>query len=565
MTTNHPRGLLRSTDPRGRHARHGSALTTLASVTRVTTDRPQVSSDPPHQTQPRRVLPLALVAAAGMSTVAVQFTMISTWIRYYVNEDQALMWAAARSWGRGIPHQPHFWGQTYGTTIEAIPAELLRRLGIGLATSLPISIVMFNFAGWAAMAWAARHRAKLGLLVIALGIPALLPSDYLVLSVAYNTAAGRTIAAISAACVLARHRSTWRPYLAIGVGAVALLIDNSTILLVAPVGLYAGREILADGLPWLRRLRYLVSVGIPAMVWQGFITWWYAAHPNQNLHPSPRFEPSMTRLSDHLGGISEFLATYSSQVWRSPVVPLVVMATLVVVSARSHQWLRVAAVGTIGVLVLVILSVPRSGDWLPTAYYPAARILLPLPMAVWFLYAIEPLGIRGPTHRGGSRLSPTQCAGVAVALTVAMAGRRLVQWGHDVVPLRNAAVEYPNYPLTEVAALTARCRTVAATATAAGADFVAFDGRTAAYACEALIPDLKTVYPPYERRTWMLDEFLSPATRSFLIDSPTAPTCTDPRLRCEVLGDQLTLVTRSDDISGRDAWLSLGYPLRPGY
>ncbi len=511
------------------------------------------------------MLPIALVIAAGTSTLAVQFAMISTWIRYYVNEDQALMWAAAHSWGRGIPRQPHFWGQTYGTTIEAIPAELLRRLGIGLATSLPISIAMFNFAGWATMAWAARHRAKLGLLVIALGIPALLPSDYLVLSVAYNTAAGRTIAAISASCVLGARRSTWRPYIAIGVGAVALLIDNSTILLIAPVALYAGRAILADGLPWLRRLRQFVIVGIPAMLWQGFAAWWYAAHPNQNLHPSPRFEPSIARLSDHLGGISEFLATYSSQIWRSPVIPLVAIAALVAVSARSRQWLRVAAIGANGALVLVILSVPRSGDWLPTAYYPAARILLPLPMAIWFLYAIEPVGITGPIHRRGSRLSSTQLAGVAVALTVAMTGRRLVQWGHDVVPLRNAAVEYPNYPLTDVAALTARCQTVAAAAAATRADFVAFDRRTAAYACEALIPGLKTVYPPYERRTWMLDEFLSPSTRSFLIDSPTAPTCTDPRLQCEVLGDQLTMVSRSDDISGHDTWLSLGYPLRPGY
>ena len=63
-------------------------------------------------------------AVCMASGLLLQMAVISTWTRHYVSEDQALLWSAARSWGEGHPRQPNFWGQTYGTTIEIIPAEV---------------------------------------------------------------------------------------------------------------------------------------------------------------------------------------------------------------------------------------------------------------------------------------------------------------------------------------------------------------------------------------------------------------------------------------------------------
>ncbi len=49
-------------------------------------------------------------------------------------QDNTLLWLIARDWGHLHLHQPNIYGQSYGTTVEGIPVELLRRAG-GLSPS----------------------------------------------------------------------------------------------------------------------------------------------------------------------------------------------------------------------------------------------------------------------------------------------------------------------------------------------------------------------------------------------------------------------------------------------
>ena len=143
-----------------------------------------------------RWLVVALVVTV-VASVAQQLWLLVRWLRFDVSEDQALLWAAARSWGRLQPGQPNFWGQRYGVTFEAIPAEILSWLGVGYPSGLPFVILALNLAGWWVLALAAWLRGRPGWALCAVAVPVLLPTEYSVLSIVFNSALGRLMACVS--------------------------------------------------------------------------------------------------------------------------------------------------------------------------------------------------------------------------------------------------------------------------------------------------------------------------------------------------------------------------------
>jgi hypothetical protein len=109
--------------------------------------------------------------------VAQALILLLGWVRFDVSEDQALLWAAADAWGDLQPRQPHFWGQRYGVTLEAIPAELLRLIGVGYPTGLPLGVLAMNLAAWAVLAAAAWRRARPVWAIAALAVPLVRPQE----------------------------------------------------------------------------------------------------------------------------------------------------------------------------------------------------------------------------------------------------------------------------------------------------------------------------------------------------------------------------------------------------
>src|SRR5712691_4902361 len=91
-----------------------------------------------------RVL-LLLVAVAA----AIEHARLARLVaRTATNGDVTLLWYTAREWGAFHPRQPNFYGQTYGSNIEAVPMELLRRLGAS-----PWSATTLVWAGLAVLGW----------------------------------------------------------------------------------------------------------------------------------------------------------------------------------------------------------------------------------------------------------------------------------------------------------------------------------------------------------------------------------------------------------------------------
>ena len=511
-----------------------------------------------------------LPVTIALASLGQQLALLAAFGRRYVSEDQALLWAAARDMGRLQLRQPNFWGQAYGVTFEAAPAELLRRFGLGYPTGLPLAVIGLNLLAWWLPALAAWHRGRRVMATAAVAVPLVLSLEHGLLSVVYNTAFGRTLAGAAAALVIWRPDRRATVGAAIALGGLAVLVDASCAVIVVPV--LVGLAARHGNARAVRRMVPAAALGAaPVAAWWAFTEWWYGRHPDDSLHPSPALRPSWEVLTDNLAHPSRHFATFAPELWRSPVVAVgcvVVVAGLAV--RRRDGWAAIAVAAMTGLVVLA-LSLPRSRDGLPTIYYPASRVLMSFPFALWWcattLRSSRPA--EGFDERPGARTRRVLGA-VAIGIVVASIGVRAVTWDHRLGSIRDQAVAFENYPLTATPTLVGRCDRVGGIATERGITTVLFDLRTEAYACAGVFgAEPATLYPPYERRAWVLRAADRPGPAELLVVGPTPVTCEAAGLACTPLGrdagdtpgTELTVVALAGE-SPLAAARRLGVPVR---
>ena len=312
--------------------------------------------------------------ATVLASVAQQSRLLVQWLRFDVSEDQALLWAAARSWGELQPRQPNFWGQRYGVTFEAVPAEVLASLGIGYPTGLPFVIMAMNLAGWWLLSLAAWRRGRPGWALCAVAVPLLLTTEYAVLSIVFNTALGRLMACVCAVLVLIKPRVRWALTVACTVGGLAVLFDTASALLVVPALVVGIHGCVTD---WRSRDQLLAAartVGFGAVVplgWLALTRYWYRVHPEDDLHPSPNLHPRFDVLTDNITNTSRHFTDLSSEIVRSPVVPILVIGLVMVLAFTRGDARTRLATSLFLVLVIAVLTSPRSRRLPADAVLPA--------------------------------------------------------------------------------------------------------------------------------------------------------------------------------------------------
>ena len=512
-----------------------------------------------------RDAPMWLLVAFGatvLASVAQQLRLLVRWLRFDVSEDQALLWAAARSWGELRPRQPNFWGQRYGVTFEAVPAEVLASLGVGYPTGLPFAILAMNLAGWWLLALAAGLRGRPGWALCAAAVPLLLTTEYAVLSIVFNTAVGRLMACVCAVLIIVKPGVAWVLSIACAVGGLAVLFDMASALLVVPalvVGIHAGVTDWRSGQQRLALVRTVAIGALTPLCWFALTQYWYRAHPEDALHPAPSLRPRFDVLVDNLTNTSRHFTDFSLEIVRSPVVTLVAVGLVMTVAfARGDGRTRVAAALFL-VLLIAVLTSPRSRDFLPTPYYPPARVLMPLPLGLWFVAFTAFERPRPGIWRAAAR-PVTIALCVLIAITVSV---RAVTWSNRVGGLRDRAEEYPNYPLTASSTLVGLCDRVEEAARSNAIRYALFDLRTPAYACAGMLDDVTTFYPPYDRRSWVLREVDGAEAQSMLIVGGTPVACESVGyMRCVALDAEIS-IAQLDGNTPLDAARRLGVVVRP--
>ena len=439
------------------------------------------------------VVGLGALAVVDQVAVALRFG------RHYVVDDQALLWYAAREWAHGHVRQPGYYGQAYGSTFEAIPLVGLRWFGVQPATGLPLTLAVLGVLPWLALGWVALRRGRPLLALLAVATPVVLSTYYSQYVSFFGAGAGRFLAGVALAVTLAWPGGRVAIAVAWALGSFATAIDNSAAIIVGPTLAYGFLRFPTAG----RAVAALAGL-VPTACWVIAQRAFYGAHPDYDLHHSPPASFSLETLGDSFPHPGRYWLMFAPELARTWVLPLAVAVALLVLLLATRRALFAVPALLALALMLVGLSSAKALDG-PSPLLPYARIFLPLPMVIWFLAFLAAESGFGTRWR---RTLPAAVATVALLAVSTVAYRAATLDARNESLLAAAASASFQFPVVPAETLERRCKRMRGLARSTGIALVAFtDDRAAAYGCgAAAYGSIRTLFTPYERRTWLLHD-----------------------------------------------------------
>jgi hypothetical protein len=514
---------------------------------------------------------LTLTISALCIALAVCFEqgrLITTLLGRYTNEDHALLWLAATDWMHLSMREPTFYGQPYGVTFESIPMGVLHALGLSFGTALPLALIGMAVAAWWLLARAAWQRGATHAALAALAMPLLLNIEHWVVVGVIGTGAGRLCAAVAAALCLAPGNNARRTGLAVALGGFGAAIDTASALVALPALLWAA-------LSWrsLRLWRAAALGCLCPLAWKAFNAWFDQAHPDHTLHAGWQIDMAVEPLLDNYHNLDRLLRIQSLEL--EPFGAWVFWSCIAVLllAVCGGAWRAALAAGCLVGLLAALGSLSKSLDDTHSLWFPAARMTLALPMALWFVASVTATSL-ATRFRSSIPLRARAWIGAAASLVIVLGSAatfasRASHWQARIDDIERAGLAPDSFPLRTVESIEATCSAVNDAAAEAQTTIVIFPfNRAENYACAALYPSLVTAYPSYERRYWVLEHLSSIATDRMLVWGADAKSCKRRLYRntlvgCAAVGGEQGLRLDFDPRPPLDLLHSLGIGTRP--
>jgi hypothetical protein len=417
----------------------------------------------------------------------------SGYMRYYINEDHTLSWYAARDLGQFEFRQPTLYGQNYFTVFEAVPSILFRHLGFDTATSVTLAVMLCISVGWLLLAGAAWVRGHFVLATLALVFPLVVSFEYLIAAESPSgRAAGAFLATAATAALVVNPRGIGHVTVFAVLGGLGAVWDPGSLFVIVPAAVYAAvvnahsRRVLTAGALGL----------LPGAAWFAYELWFLRTYPDYSFHKA-HLGLSGSQLQDSTSNVTRYVSSQAPELFQWGMLPI--LAAIVLVGALLATRRLAAVLPAVAVVVLFILTLAtgRAGEALPgNVYFGYGRNHLALPIAGWFLAFV--LAETRPYRHPSMQRTRTTVLVIGIVAVVSFAVRQ-ANFDDRMASVRRGDT-VPIGPVEE------RCRAYADAAEATGTDLVVFyKSAIPAYACGALYyGDLQTLFPFYDRRTWLM-------------------------------------------------------------
>ena len=429
-------------------------------------------------------------------------------------------------------------------------------MGAGLPPwiALPAVSALVGLVTWAALARLAWRHGAFGLAVLLLGGPLFLPPGYAILQQRFFGLGLLLVALglIAADAPTSARRSVFAGFL-LSIGTA--LVPNSVVL--ASVGL-AWLVVAQQG--EFRWRHWLIGSFAGAALY-GIGQLFYVLDPAWTVHPAPALHLGWAPLLTGIFNLERYMGRVTPSAFLHPGFLLAAMGAVAAAGAARRRWEMAAPAGILAAVAIMALAITKVHEGTPSVFFAFDRMFLGVPLGL----GIVAIGAAGP----GSRRSPTS-AKVVMACGLVVLGAAVWRW--TSLP-RDVAAEHSSHRtvlnLGDVPGAVAACHVAEAAAKAEGADLVVFLAhRSLAYACGALAYGrITTLYPPYERRTWIIrDEARRQREVIVVPDVDVDSVCEAvlkryPLASCGV-GAQGALVVRMESVSVVDFVRSIGVPVR---
>ena len=472
-----------------------------------------------------RRLALYGVASSFMLLACVeQWRLLRSLLVRQMNADHALLWFAAREWSRLSLREPTFYGQTYGVTFEGIPTAILHAFGVPYPYALPLALFLLAWGAWLWLAASALRRGMWIAGFAALAAPCLLSFKHWIVVGVIATGVGRLMAALCAGMILRGVSKPSRACTAAAVGGLAVAFDSASLILAGPALVWAGWT-------WLRMRRFWLPValsGLAPAAWIGLKAWFDRVHPDHDMHNTWSFAPELKPLISNLHDPDRLFGVQSLELWHEGATIPMLLVCLLVLALCARAWREAATVSCVIAQLTYLAALDKSLDDLGTLWYPAARMTLGVPMAVWFVSTVtfHACWTRWRKLRPTSAVAQQLALPLLMLLTAGSAVVRAQHWDKRIYTIEQAGIEPTFLELSHPWEIEAICTQARTAAQAWGTDLVAIPTEgTATYACPAMYPELVTVFPSYERRYWILHDLASTQTRRMILWGKTEKFC----------------------------------------
>jgi hypothetical protein len=468
---------------------------------------------------------VAVVLAGGL--VIDQVREVVSFGRLHTDQDQTLIWEAGRDLLHGHLHEPNFFGEKYNTVFEGLPGALLHVTGVPLGTAIPLGTALLATAAWIALATGAYLRGRRVVALLALAAPLVMRVQYLLLFDApRGVLAGDLMAAIAVAIAVGSTRYQVRIFSLLAFGGLAILWDDAAALAVVPALTYF---VAADWRVIVSRPRptgFAVAAGAaPPLAWLIFDQSFYRSHPYDltTVPPSIAVQPHWDVFVRSMHHVGLFLSFFGPALAPEAVVAVTLIGVgLVAVAAFALSCRSLPLLLTVLSLVVLVglaLSVNRATLYRADLYLSGPRLLLPLPIGLWFMaFAAGDAFRERPstlvTWRPQFGLTLGAVAALSLLVTqVGFSGTATRALAPDLGPKTWVQVVDP-------AALSRQCATIAQVFRSTHAELLADDDLNQTYGCAAL-DGLATFAPGLDRRGWVIETSQHTPVRRMLVAVPS--------------------------------------------
>jgi len=512
-----------------------------------------------------RAFPVIAIVVIAVLLVVDQSRFTFAYMRHWVNEDHTLLWYAARDLGHGHVYQSSFYGESYFTVFDAIPAEVLRRLGMTLATATVVSGAFLAVIGWPMLAVAAWRRGHRALATAALALPLVLTFEFLVASEKPSGGGMGMLFSMGAVALLVASPTRRANVVAFALlGALGAVFDFGNVYLVAPAAVYA----LIVNWHALRTLIASAIATVPALGWLLYQRAFFHDHPDYNLHIGAGYTPKLSNLAHSLPHPGRYFGWQAPELARWVGVPIAAAGVLLVLLFATRRLRAILPAVAVITLVVATLAMPRAFDGTPSAFLGYGRYFVALPVAAWFLAFI--LAETRPFARPSAALTNRLIVAVLGVAVVAAAGHALLFNSRLRSITRVAERPDAGAILEPVSVVDTSCARVTDVVRRQHVDLALYHvDRASAYGCGALqYGRFTALYPKYDRRTWLLHREAHTLRTVFLAVDVDAGWCAHARSVPGVLGCTMDAVTPSVAVvhtkpnSALTIWRRLGEDIR---
>ena len=467
---------------------------------------------------------LLLVVLAGLILVD-RGILCWRFLFQYFDQDQALIWYAARELMRGYFHEPCFYGQTYNSCVEGYLAIPLLWMGVPFHVAVPGVTVVLGLLPFWVMAWFAWRRGQVVVAAGALLVPLILPVRYgIVTGFPRGFVTGDALAIVpamlAAGLAIGGRGEKWRYFGIAFLAGVALMLNPGCALLLLAVAIYCVARFAGRWRFWVfTPLGLLAMTPYPLLVLVFYWSW----HDDYRLHHRDMVFPWGIEYFQRAVGwaplaFGDVVPMWVGQAGAVDFLLLTFGVVCVVLLARLRFGLVAGLLASV-VLTVGSLAYSRLQLSYPSVFLSFSRHFLALPiLMVWLLYAAGPMRrARWVSARVARRWTRGVVAGMVVMGVAAVVEKYRSMPGEIEAALQSTG------PMEVMAVGEAQkyAAAIDAAALREHADMVLlgnYNDKQWAY-CLPLWTRCETLYPIWDRRTWRFHEENRPRhDRILLID-----------------------------------------------